>query len=745
MSSDRRPTSADFSANGINHRVFSIMKPSSLSSTHLLLISSLWFVTAHAETSLPEITIAAEQSEPTARLPLDTTSKTGSRLGLTVRDTPASVHVIDHETIEARGARDTLEVLQSAPGIIADSPPGSGGNVSMRGFSSSQITQLFNGIDVAYVIAASPLDSWLLDRVDVLGGASSFLYGQGAVGGAINYISKVATRQPLQQDALIRGGDFGTYQAAYDINGALTGNGTESATNFFRLAVSHQGTDGYVDRTDGRSTVLSASWLTDITDNLSHTLAYEHQIKDLLPYWGTPLLNPTALGEFIEATRFKNYNTQNGVYEQRVNWLRSLLEYRLSDKTTINNTAYYYDADRDYRNVETYRFNATNTAVIRSGTLKQKHLQTLVGNRLELAHQGSLGQLPSSWSFGLDVSRNKQTRYPNSLAGNVSTVDPYHFALESFFDIPGTGAPTTPDRTNHVYTTALYAENMTRLNSRWRLLSGLRYDHIKLEVTNFRAITAANPAYFERTYTPVTGRLGLMYDITPKANAYITYSTAADPPSGILTTANYGSVQDFDLTTGKQLEIGSKFDFWEGRGNATLAAYTITRKNLSTPDQNNPTITVPVGQQSSKGIEMQAGIKLSPQWSLRGDISFIDAEYDKFVQNVGGVGISRAGNTPTFVPDRVANLYLGWAIASNWQLTGEVRNVSERFGNVENTQRFSGYTLLGASLNYTLDKHSTIILRGRNLTDEIYFASGGGGQVRIGEPRAFEISLRTTF
>lgn len=89
------------------------------------------------------------QDPPNARLPFDTPSLTGSRLGLTPRETAATINIIDRETIDERCARATLEALSRAPGIIADAPPGSGGSVSMRGFSSSQITQLFNGIDVA--------------------------------------------------------------------------------------------------------------------------------------------------------------------------------------------------------------------------------------------------------------------------------------------------------------------------------------------------------------------------------------------------------------------------------------------------------------------------------------------------------------------------------------------------------------------------------------------------------------------
>lgn len=694
-----------------------------------------------AQTTLPAITITAADSEANARLPLDDIARTGTRLGLTARQTAATINIIDREAIEASGARDTLETLQGAPGIIADATPGGGGNVSMRGFSSSQITQLFNGLDVAYIIAAHPVDAWLLDRVEVLGGASGFLFGQGAVGGAVNYISKLATRQPLQQDTLLRVASFGDYQLAHDFNGAIGG---ADSGHYARIALSHQGIGGYVDRTDGRSVVLSASWLADLTPRLSHTLAYEYQAKDHQPYWGTPLLNPTTEARFNPDTRFKNYNTADGAYEQTVQWLRSLLEFRASDKTTLSNTLYFYDAERDYRNVETYRFNATNTAVIRSATLAQKHGQSIVGDRVEAVHKGEILGLPTTWSFGADFSRNTQTRYPTSLAAVVSTVDPVNFAPENFFQIPGVTPATNPDRDNRVWTRALYAENHTRLTTAWSLLSGLRAEHIKVDAVNHRAVNAANPAYFQRYWNPVTGRLGVMYEFSPKANAYVTYSTAADPPSGILSTANFGSVQDWDLTSGRQVELGSKFDFLDGRGNATVAAYKIVRKNLTMPDPANPVVSIPVGQQSSRGIELQAGIRLSPVWSLRGDLALVDARYDTFMQTVGAVAVSRAGNTPTYVPDRVANLHLGWNFAPAWTVAAELRNVSARWGNVENTQRFAGYTLLGASLSWKLDRSSTLVLHGRNLGDAFYVASGST-QPRIGEPRAFELSLRSTY
>lgn len=693
------------------------------------------------ETVLSEVTVSASSYLPNASLPLDTSAQTGSRLGLTPRQTAATINVLDRETLEERGVRDTIEAVSSAPGITEHGSPGTGGVLSYRGFSGSQITQMFNGIDVGYIISTFPVDSWHLDRVEVLGGSSSSLYGSGAVGGAVNYISKLANRQGLAQEALIRAGSFDQYQLAYGVNGRL---GNADSRHFLRADISVQGTGGYVDRTDAKSLIFAGSWLWDLTPELSHTLAWEYQNKDQSPYWGTPLLNPTTDGKFDPAIRYKNFNAADGYYKQSVQWFRSIADYRVSDSTQIKNTLYHYTAEREYGNVEQYRYDPTNTLVTRSSAFPTKHKQSLLGNKIELLHKGELFGMPSTSSFGFDFSSNKQTRYPSPSISPVDTVDPYNFTTGNFFDIPGVLPATNPDRTNLVTTQALYVENLTKFATDWGLISGLRWEEIKLEVENFRAVNAANPRFFERNYQPLTGRLGVMYDISPGANAYLTYSTAADPPAGVLTTTNYGPIQDWGLTTGNQVELGSKFDFLEGRGNATVAAYQLVRKNLSTPDPSNPNVSLPIGEQSSRGIEAQAGVRLSPHWRLQGNLAVLSAQYDKFIQKVGNVAVSRAGNRPTNIPELVSNIYLTWDANAFWSATVEARYVGDRFGNVENTQRFDSYTLLGASLAYKLDRNNTLTLRGRNLTDEMYIVSGGA-QVRIGEPRAFELVLQSKF
>lgn len=692
-------------------------------------------------------TIVVRSATQGQTLPIDEVSSTASRLGLTPRETPASVAIIDRSEIERRGATDTQEILKSVPGVIAASPPGSAGSVSYRGFGASSITQLFNGITVQYdAIAGRPVDSWIYERVEAIGGPSTFLFGAGAVGGSINYITKLASRAGDFTQARASYGSYDTSQLSLGINRRL-GSG-DGATNFLRADVNRNDSNGYVDGNKREAWTGAFSLLTDITPRLSHTLAFEYQNEKVdRPYWGTPLLNPTTGdGRINSDTRFENYNSADGMYQQTIRWARSILDYRISDATAIRNTLYHYDALRDYRNVEVYKYNASNTAVLRSAPYLTRHDQALNGDRVELTHKSSIAGRPSDWAAGFDYSVNRQTRFPRSLSLMVSSVAPIDFTTESFFSIPGMLPGFNPDRDNVVTTLALFLENRTKLTDALSLVGGLRHDQIGLEVTNRRTVTATDPAYFKQTYRPTTGRAGLVYDIAPTANVYIQYSTAADPPAGILTTASFSQVRDFDLTSGRQMEVGSKLDFLQGRGTATLAAYTVTRKNIAISDPNNPGTTIPVGQQSSRGIELAASLKMTRKLLAQGNYSHVDARYDDFKENVGGIAVSRVGNIPANVPAQVANLWLTYDFTPELQGGIDARYVSSRQGNTANTVSDPAYTLFGAFAAYRIQKDTSLTARVRNLSDKVYAASlTGAPMFYLGAPRTFEVAVQTNF
>ncbi|PZP74039.1 MAG: TonB-dependent siderophore receptor [Delftia acidovorans] len=676
-------------------------------------------------------------------LPLNKTVGTASRLGLTARETPASVHIVDRAAIEARGAQDTQEILRSIPGVTAYSPPGNIG-ISYRGFGTGSVSQLFNGINLQYSIAARPVDSWIYDRVEAVGGASGFLYGAGGVGGTLNYITKLAQRDSFTEGQL-RLGSYGLKEASVGLNRRL-GDATDSqgTTHYLRLDLNHRDAGSWVGGTQSRSTQLAASLLSDLGGGLTHTLAYEAQHERVdRPYWGTPLLNPLrGQARIDEPTLGKNYNSADGLYAQRVQWLRSITEWRASDRLKLSNTFYAYDALRDYRNVETYRFTPDNSAVVRSAALLQRHDQRMVGDRIEGSYLGELAGRRSEWAFGLDVSVNRQTRFPNSLSGTVSTVNPYDFTTENFYDIPGMAPGFRPDRDNKVTTTALYLENRTALTPALHLLTALRHERIDVDLTNRRDVTPALPASYSRSYSPTTGRVGLVWDATPEANLYAQFSTAADPPSGMLMGASFAdAINNTGLTTGRQVEAGSKLSFRQGKGTAALAVYHITRRNISTQDPQDSTRTVLVGQQSSRGVELSMGLAPTPRWSVQGNWSHVDARYDNYQQG----GVSLAGKRPTNTPASVLNLWTSYRITPALEVSAGLRRVGGIYADAANTLSWPAYTLLDLGLSYRIDPRMTVIARLRNATDRVYAASLTSTMAYLGAPRTADITLRVAF
>ncbi|AIN58821.1 TonB-dependent receptor [Pseudomonas soli] len=709
--------------------------------TLALLVGSATCAWAQDDTlTLPasNVTATAEQPKEATSLDLDRPIESGSRLNLSARENPASISVADRKTMQRIGARNFQDAANALPGVNASAPPGWGGYVSYRGFNGAQVSQLFNGINLQYGAAGRPVGAWIYDRVELLGGPSSFLNGSGAVGGSLNMITKLANRDEDTFEGRVSYGRYDTMETSVGFNKAL--NSGDGPRHYARLDYSRTSTNGYIDRQENGAGNLAFSLLSDINDQLSHTLAIEYlEEKEDSPYWGTPVLQPAVGTLHIDKhNRFNNYNVEDGRYEQRTRWLRSITDYRIDDSNQLRNTFYHYNGQRDYRNLEVYRYNPGNTAIARSGGYRQRHDQEVNGNRVELTHQGQLFGLASDWAFGVDYNRNQQTAYPLS-KGAFDSIDPNGFQPDHFLDIPGMDAPRAKGRSTNTDTTAGFVENRTRLTDQLSLVTALRYDHIDFDVVDH--VTRAK---LNRRWDAFTGRLGLVYDLTSNISLYTQYSTSAEPPGGSLTGASISQVGDFDLSTGRQVEVGSKFNFLDGRGSATAAAYRIVRKNISVPSSTVPNTTEQAGQQTSTGIELAASFKVTPKLLAAGNFSWVNAEYDEFNETIGGVVYSRKGKTPVNIPDRVANLWLTYDLAPGWQVGADARYVSSVYANTANTQWVPSYTVYGLSMTHDLDQHVQLSARLRNLTDEVYarFIHQTNTQYYLGEPRSLEVAVQ---
>ena len=179
-----------------------------------------------AQTTMPPVVVTAPLGGSAGgSLDLGRAASVGSRLGLTLREQPASVEIIPGEVIRTRGDLTAQEAVTRATGITAAGTPGDGSSaLASRGFvGHDSVTQLYDGTRL-YVGAGTmtfPVDTWLLDRVEVLRGPASVIDGVGAIGGAINYVPRQPLRNARLTDAIFSAGSYNTYQLGANTTGPI--------------------------------------------------------------------------------------------------------------------------------------------------------------------------------------------------------------------------------------------------------------------------------------------------------------------------------------------------------------------------------------------------------------------------------------------------------------------------------------------------------------------------------------------
>jgi iron complex outermembrane receptor protein len=191
------------------------------------------------------------------RLELQTTSATGSRLGLTALETPATLEGIGNETMRARGLVSVTEAAESLVGVSSGENPGAPSAFSMRGFTDNQITSLRDGLRIGPAsMVMRPQNTFNLERVEVLKGPASVLYGEGAIAGTVNAITKKPKLGGANSYELLASyGRYDTYQLGVGASGPIADDAG------YRIDISRTASDGWVDRTPSNSNNFSASVL----------------------------------------------------------------------------------------------------------------------------------------------------------------------------------------------------------------------------------------------------------------------------------------------------------------------------------------------------------------------------------------------------------------------------------------------------------------------------------------------------
>jgi iron complex outermembrane receptor protein len=417
-------------------------------------------------------------------------------------------------------------------------------------------------------------------------------------------------------------------------------------------------------------------------------------------------------------------------------WPRLRADWRITPSVTLRNETYVLITDRHWRNVENFEFLPATQQVLRTGYLEIFHDQTQYGNRLDTRFDGSAWGRTYRVVTGFDVNHIDFRHTNNSPFGGESLVDASDPEAGEFINLAGTRPRFETDTTQF----SLFTEGLLHIVERFKLLAGLRYDHIDYRRDDL--INAANS--FDTSFDPVTWRVGGVYDITQALAAYAQITRGVDPLGSLITLPL--SQRDAKLTSAMQYEIGVKSQFLGGRGQATLALYYLTKKNLLSNDPNNPTGFRQVGKQSAYGVEVALGFRLAESLTIDANMAALNARFDDFTEVEDDVPVSRNGKQPPDVPELAANVWLVYAPALAWRLGAGMRFVGERFADTANTVREPSYALVDAFVSYAPFSFVNFSLRGRNLSDATYaIASYGSTQLILGEPRAIEFVANLRF
>jgi iron complex outermembrane receptor protein len=701
---------------------------------------------AHAdEQPIATVTIAAAPVSA-----FEAVADAGSRLGLSLAETPASVEVIDRDLMELRGARTLEDALGGAVGMTVGGNPGSPGVASTRGFTGGFLTYLYDGMRISTpTMSTRPQDSWNYERIEVLKGPSSVLHGEGGIGGAVNFVPRQARRES-SAEALLSVGSYGARRAAFGLGGAAGG------ASAWRVDLSHNRNDGWIDRSGQELTHLTAAWHTTFRPGLTLDLSLDRLRDDIGAYYGTPLV-PAALagaptgvvgdpaGRVIDQRVSRNnYNVLDGIMDADSLWLRTRLAWQPAPGWTLRNELSRYDAGRLWRNAESNVFSAPSSVARTQSHVGHEH--RVWSDRFDLGYQGLLAGMKHRFVAGGELTHTAfatDRRFSDGSAATraalmVDLSDPDQGYYDDTTALT-TGAGNRVLLGVRVRTAAAFVEDALTVVSGLTVVTGLRHETIRLE-NDTRDLNLAATTGFSKRYHPTSARAGVVWEAWRDTALYGQFGTAAAPVgSSNLLLMNAASAA-YPLTRGRQVEAGIKGSLAGLRVDWSAAVYRLRQTDVLSRDPDRPNVVVNNGRMSSRGVELSASWQASGALSLVGNLSVLDARYDTLVE---AGGISRVGKVPVNVPERTARLWTDYRVARLGLSFGAgLAYTGERYADNANTVRMNGYALADAYVAWRA-RPATVTLRVRNLGDRLYAkwtGSSAANQIVLGDPRTVELT-----
>ncbi len=670
------------------------------------------------EVLLPIIDVVGEEYE-SATSPVDgyvaQRSSTATKSDISILETARNISVVSAEQIADRKSISVENAVSYTSGVkIAESGLDPRfDQISIRGFSSTTNADFLDGL-------RQPNTGWLsyyssepynLERVEILKGPASVLYGYVSPGGMVNRVSKRPTGQE-HKEVELQAGNNTNIQTQFDVGGVLSND--ESVSYRVVGLARDADTDIQWVNNDARVIAPSLNWQINRDTNLTILSSYQDRQTS-----GSP--RPYQQGDSL--TKFWAGDENFDKLDQQQFTLGYEFEHNVNDVVSFQQNVRFGDVDtiNQYTGVDS---NVDGHTLSRTAYGVYEEMQSLaMDNRIALSFD--VGKTQHKLVTGVDYLHiDSDVLYTYGDAPSIDMWAPnYRQSISKPSDL-------IVDYSYDSDLIGLYVQDQMTINN-WRLSAGLRRDHSKqiLKDHSFDSKT-------KRTESKTTGQIGALYLFESGFAPYASFATSFVPTSG---TNLYGEA--YKPTEGEQFELGIKYQPPGTRHMITASVYHLTQSNVLTRDPANSMNSIQTGEQEALGFEVEGSFDFNEAFKLVASYSYNDAEVTK--SNDGNEG-NVPGNTPKHLASVWGDYTFEDGMLSGIGIGSGVRWVGRSYGSDSNTQKNSDYAIADLALHYDLTGSAAgvrIGLNATNLFDNRYINCESGYCYR-GEGRTVVGSVR---
>jgi iron complex outermembrane receptor protein len=598
----------------------------------------------------------------------------GTKTDTPLMETPQTITVIDAEELRRRNARSINQALTYVAGV---SPNQRGAMVTrydqmyVRGFTPGLFLDGMRLIAGPY--STPQIDFNRVDHIDIVKGPASVLYGNSTPGGLINLTSKVPEATAFQRLELAAG-NYDSQRLDVDINRPLD----EDGTWLFRLMSGAQQADGLTRMTENERTHFSPAITFAPSAQTSLTLvgSYQHDPKgggySGVPAFGSALPNP--LGELP-----RDINTGDPNYEVFDRYQRSIatmFRHDFNDWISVRSNARFQNTELSYRQLYVNGFATTGTGasrntdfstITRGGGGTDEDFDTLTADT-SVTLKLSTGPLAHSVLAGVDyqnIDGENFQRFNDGVTANPLTSIPN---LSLYAPVYGGVMPTrdlTQLSTAYINTDTereqigVYLQDQIEIE-KLQLIASARYDDYEQESLNKR-----NGIVTPLSQHALTTRFGALYELPLGLAPYVSYSESFEPQAG-----NTYQGEAFDPVTGRQYEVGVKYQPQDTNAIFTLAAYDLRRQKVPVGHPGAGANGIPsnaqiqIGEVVVRGVELEGRGEIAPGWDFTLTGTYTDAEISRGAP-ASGITPSTTGTRPLGVPEWMATTFVSYDFAAN--------------------------------------------------------------------------------